>query len=98
MRCFDFDNFFVDINDIKLQYHCLGTLIRTFDHFKTVVFENDSIILLDGELVANLSSTDEQFNIFKEMEIQDLHNNSILLIFQLVDNQIEQYSNFQMPK
>lgn len=42
------------------------------------MFENDSMILLDGELVANLSSSDGQFNIFKQIEIQDLHTKSVL--------------------
>ena len=61
-RCFNFDNFCVKVKKTKLQYRCLGTFIHTFDHFKTVVFENDSMILLDGELVANLTSSNGQFN------------------------------------
>lgn len=97
LHSFKFDDFFVDIADFKLHYHCVGALIHKNDHYKSVAFDNDNIILLDDELVANLSSNDitnNNFNIFKEIELQDLHNNLILLIFQVVDNQIDQYRSF----
>ena len=51
------------------------------------------MILLDDELVADLTSEEDQFNLYKEIELQNLQKRSILLAYQIIDDQLEKYDS-----
>ena len=85
--------FFIQKEDVKYEYYCIGSLVHIYDHFKTITFDYGQTILLDDGLVVNLTPEDRgPFNIYREIELQNLHEKSRLLVFQIVGNQIEQYS------
>ena len=63
VRRFEFDPFTVNVNDLDLQYDCIGTIIHTHDHFKTIAFDNNRVMLLDDELVADLKHLERQMSI-----------------------------------
>lgn len=97
LKLLDFDKFKINFNGKSFYYHCLGTLIHIDDHYKTVGFDNGHTILLDDELVVDLSNNNNnQFNYFKEIELQDLQYNSIMVLFQMDDDRIEEYNSFQL--
>ena len=94
MKRLKFDNFIIQIEETKYEYHCIGSLIHIHDHFKTIAFDHGQIVLLDDDLVVNLASEEnDTFNIYREIEFQNLHERSRLLAFQIVENQIEEYYN-----
>lgn len=92
IKTFEFDDFITKVNGQQYKYHCLGTIIRADDHFKNVVFDNDHTILIDDALVSDLSH-DENLNIYKQFELDDLNDNTILVAYQINNDQIDQYFN-----
>lgn len=94
-RIFEFNNFNVNVNGQSFEYICVGALIHTKDHFKTVAFDSGHKILLDDAIVADLSNN-EKLNIFKESELQDLQTNIKMIVYQIKDDQFDEYFNIEI--
>lgn len=94
-REFEFDNFRIKVMDKDFEYVCVGALIHTDDHFKTVAFDFGHKILLDDAIVADLTSENEDINIFKEFELEELQENILMLVYQINQEQFDEYSSLE---
>lgn len=87
IRNFEYDSFSVTVNGEDFEFLCIGILIHTPDHFKTVVFDNDHIFLYDDEAIIDLNLESDRFNAYQQIELQYMQYHSVMLVYQVRSDQ-----------
>lgn len=59
------------------------------DHYKTIAFDNGRMMLLDDSFVADLTTETNQFNAYRQAELQDLQFNSSFLFYQIHEDNLK---------
>lgn len=90
VRNTEYSPFSININGSNFEYQCVGVLIHSPDHFKSVVFDNGLTLLYDDELVVDLYQESEGFNVFQQIELQHMQYHSVMLVFQVKNDQFEE--------